>query len=214
MVIDLGAGVTEYAVFAGDHCCLHSGQLTVGCDHVANDLSLGLHVPIQRARDLLAELGTVGSAIMTPDGHTRLLPVETVPGRPPRHIPASSVESIVEMRLQELFTVILADLQKQDMLKRIGWGIKLVGGGASIPRITELARRVFEMPVEVGMPALVNGPKQILDSPRYATPIGVLRYGQQNLPSQEAGDHSPWVVFCREMRRLRGVIFRQAPIQW
>jgi cell division protein FtsA len=173
-----------------------------------------LRVPVQRAREILTELGTVGSAIMQPDGHTRLLPVETVPGHPPRNIPVSSVERIVEMRLQELFTVILADLQKQDMLKRIGWGIKLAGGGAAIPRITDLAQMVFEMPVEIGLPALVNGPKQILDSPRYATPIGILRYGRQTQPLYDQADSSFGRVLRREIRRLLRVVLRQAPVQW
>ena len=128
MVIDVGAGVTEYAVFAADYRCLHTGRVTIGGEDVANDL-------------------------------------------------------LPESRLQKLFAVILADLQKQNVLKRIGWGIKLVGGGATIPRITDLAQWVFQTRVEIGMPAVLNDPNKILNSPRYATPAGLLHYGYVNMPS-------------------------------
>lgn len=187
MVIDLGAGVTEVAVFTREDRCLYSGQVTVGCEHLANDLSLGLHLPVQRCREMLETLDAVGAkAVMTQDGNARLLEVDVATGRPPRKVPVSTVEQILELRLQELFSVIRDQLEAKRMLNRIGFGIKLVGGGALIPQVTDLARRVFEMPVSVGVPRLVNGQKEVIASPRFVAPLGALRLGRSMLKAREA----------------------------
>lgn len=216
LIIDLGAGVTEYAVFEGTEQCLHTAQITVGCEHVANDLSLGLRLPIQRGRELLEGLGSrfEGAAVMTPDGHTRLTQVDLSPGKPPRAIPVSSVEQIVEMRIQELFEHILADLTAKDMVKRIGYGVRICGGGALIPRITDLARRVFEMPVEVARPRLVNGQKDIINSPVYVTPIGALRYGKMMMDQGGRGRVPVTEMIGAEFHRLWNVFRKGRPFPW
>ncbi len=214
LIIDVGAGVTEYAVFQGEEYCFHSGLVTVGCEHLANDLSLALHLPIQRSRELLDGLKTVGGAVMTLDGNTRMAEVEDTPGKPPRRIPASAIEQVIELRLQELFEVIKADLQENDVLKCIGFGAKLCGGGALIPRIADLARGVLEMPVEIALPRLVSGPKEILTSPQFVTPVGLLRYGKSILDN---GGSTP-VTMMEQLKRDAGNMFRlikvRRPFQW
>ena len=187
LVIDIGAGVTGYGVFAGgeDHC-LHSGQIAVGCEHIANDLSLGLQFSIVQCRDILEKLPDIcAKAVMTPDGRARETPVSMGVGRPDRNLPVSTIEQVIEMRVQELFQKIMDDLSRRDMLKRIGGGIRLCGGGALIPQIADLARRVFEVPAEVGCARLVNGPAQVVKSPLFVTAIGTLRIGRQMLGDME-----------------------------
>ncbi len=182
LVIDIGAGVTEYAVFAGRDCCLHTGQITVGCEQLANDLSLGLHLHVQQCREILERLPSLGAkAVMTPDGKARLMEVDAGAGKPKRQVPVSTIEQIIEMRMEELFQKILDDLAERDMMKRIGFGVRLCGGGAQIPQVTELARRVFETPVDMASVRLVNGPMHIVQSPAFTTPIGVLKMGRSLL---------------------------------
>src|SRR3954470_12557362 len=51
LVIDLGAGTTNFAVYA-DGIIKHTGVLAVGGDHVSNDLAYGLKVALGRAEQL------------------------------------------------------------------------------------------------------------------------------------------------------------------
>jgi cell division protein FtsA len=51
LVIDLGAGITEYAVYS-EGIIRHSGVLAVGGDHVTNDLAYGLKISLRRAEKL------------------------------------------------------------------------------------------------------------------------------------------------------------------
>src|SRR5271155_2920844 len=68
LVIDIGGGTTNFAVYAGG-IIRHTGVLAVGGDHVANGLAYGLKVPLGRAEQLKVEHG---SAIADPSvkGHT------------------------------------------------------------------------------------------------------------------------------------------------
>ena len=51
LVIDMGGGTTDYAVYS-DGIIKHTGVLAVGGDHVSNDLAYGLKVPLGRAEQL------------------------------------------------------------------------------------------------------------------------------------------------------------------
>src|SRR5246127_4750403 len=57
LVIDLGGGTTNFAVYA-DGIIKHTGVLAVGGDHVSNDLAYGLKVPLGRAEQLKVEHGS------------------------------------------------------------------------------------------------------------------------------------------------------------
>ncbi|OPZ27573.1 MAG: Cell division protein FtsA [Lentisphaerae bacterium ADurb.BinA184] len=206
LVIDLGAGVTEYVLFYGAGVC-HSGQVTVGCDHLANDLSLGLRLPIPRCRQVLTRLESLGaSAEMTPDGRSRPLVVEAI-GRTARSIPLSSVEQIIDLRLSELFHVILEDLRRHKVLSRIATGVVLCGGGALVHGVQRLARRVFDMNIVVGTPWRTAGNPGVAASPRYATPVGLIRWGRL---SMAIADSEPSVIeqTWRELRRGMGTVGR------
>ncbi len=177
LVIDIGAGTSKYIVFHGVGV-FHSGQVSIGADHVANDLAVGTGAPILKARKIVENLAEYeASAVMTADGHYRQVRLQ-VGGLGTQAIPTSTIEQVIELRLKELFEIILRDLKKQKALPRIATGITLVGGGALIHGIDELAKRVFNLPVRIGRPHLVSSVNHIADSPKYVTPIGLLRWGQ------------------------------------
>ena len=54
LLIDFGAGSTEYAVVCNSGV-LASGVIGIGFEHVANDLAIGLNLPISYCRKLLSD---------------------------------------------------------------------------------------------------------------------------------------------------------------
>jgi len=186
LVVDIGAGVTEYILFHAPGVFL-SGQTTVGCNQLANDLAIGLKLPFHRCRTLLEqEFAEYGSAVMSPDGRNRMLAVPSLAGGKAREIPFSSVEQIVELRLRELFELIKSRLEEENATARVGGGVVVTGGGACIPGVDLLARQVFNMPVSIGYPRMTAMPEEKLHSPRFATPVGLLHLGRL---SMEIGRH-------------------------
>ena len=206
LLIDIGAGVTEYVVFHGNGC-YYAGQITVGCDHIANDLAIGLRLPQARAKAMVRDLGDMGcSADRTLEETPQNVDLRLSSGVT-REIPRASIEEIVELRLTELFTVIRKDLAHQKVQDHIGGGVKLCGGGALIPGITDLAQRVLGVPVEIGKPRHLSGKEDILSSPVYMTPVGLIRWGKLVMDI-EAKDHPPTLrhQLWRDARNILGVI--------
>lgn len=194
LVIDIGAGVTEYAVFF-DHGCMLSGQFTVGSDHLANDLSLGLGLPMPKCRDLILKHGC---AIR----HTksRSIRVEMPTGHPPRQFNELTLQTIMEVRLRELFEMIRAELEKHDVLGHVTGGVWLCGGCAQISEIAGLAKSVFRSPVTIGIPGHVIGPDSVVNSPRYVTPVGLLQLSWENELMEQDESPSSWDTLRAEVR--------------
>jgi len=58
LVIDMGGGTTGYVVYL-DGAVKQSGCLAIGGDHITNDLSLGLRIPMAKAERIKIEEGSV-----------------------------------------------------------------------------------------------------------------------------------------------------------
>jgi cell division protein FtsA len=206
LLIDIGAGVTEFVVFQGNGC-YDAGQITVGCDHVANDLAIGLHLPQARGKALVRDLADLGcSAALSANDRQRLVEIRTGSGSG-RRVSCASIEKILELRLGELFQVIRDQLERHHALERVGGGVRLCGGGALIPGVATLARTVFGMPTDIARPRLLSGPQDIVNAPHYMTPVGLIRWGRLMLEI-DGEEHAPTLrqQFLLEARRFAGIV--------
>jgi len=184
LVIDLGAGTTEYAIYSGG-VIKHTGVLAVGGDHVSNDLAYGLKVPLGRAEQLKVDNG---SAVIEPDSNNRLMDLSTDNIIPGKKINLDHLQMIMSMRLREIFELIANDIEKGGLVNYLRAGVVLCGGGARIPHITKLARDVFNLPAAIGRSSTVSGIKNALDEPEFSTSIGLIKFGafqSQAMPKRE-----------------------------
>ena len=184
LVIDLGAGTTEYAIYSGG-VIKHTGVLAVGGDHVSNDLAYGLKVPLGRAEQLKVDNG---SAVIEPDSNNRLMDLSTDNIIPGKKINLNHLEMIMSMRLREIFELIANDIEKGGLVNYLRAGVVLCGGGARTPHITKLARDVFNLPAAIGRSSTVSGIKNALDEPEFSTSIGLIKFGafqSQAMPKRE-----------------------------
>ena len=211
LIIDIGAGVTEYVVFHSGGC-LHSGQLTVACEHIANDLSIGLGIPIEKSRELIKLLKQQGFTLID-DGEDDSKKIEVQMSlQPPLVFKQSVLRKIIRLRLQELFEVIKERLSGSfiidevlDMTNLLGNGIVLCGGGALLPDIAALAKSIFNIPVEIGYPLNVSGVSKEINSPKYITPIGLLNLGHKlDLMEKESAPSFRQTVET-ELKKLKSV---------
>jgi cell division protein FtsA len=173
LVIDLGAGVTEYAVYSGG-VIKHTGVLAVGGDHVSNDLAYGLKIPLSRAEKIKIDHG---SAMIDPDAGDREIDLSNDSLIPGRQVNLGHMQKIMSMRLKETFELISKDIGQEGLIEYLRAGLVLCGGGARIPHITKLARDVFNLPVAIGRSSTVSGVKNALDEPEFATPVGLIKFG-------------------------------------
>ncbi len=79
----------------------------------------------------------------------------------------------------------------------------LTGGTALIEGAQELGEQIFNLPTRLGYPSNVGGLKDVVNSPMYATAVGLLLYGAE----KEGVDHKFRIrdanVFNRILSRMR-----------
>ena len=182
LVIDFGAGTTEYAVYL-DGSLSHSGVYAIGGDHVTNDLAVGLKLTQSKAERLKLDHGR---AVFDPRQANRTVNFSSDVGFDDKQISVGHIYQIMSARLIELFELIRADLERNELIRRINGGILLCGGGARIPQIDILAREVL------GLDVLNNNEPDGLVSqsfaiqPEFVTAMGLVRYGARKIKTENS----------------------------
>ncbi len=173
LVIDVGGGATEYAVYSGG-IIKHLGALAVGGDHISNDLAYGLKVPLGRAEDLKLKQG---SAFVDSADKGQTVTIHNELDLPLKTVNLEHLRRIMSLRLEETFGLIAQELRQAGLCAYLRSGVFLCGGGARIPGIDRLAAGIFDLPASLGKTSSLSGVKSSLDQPEFATAIGLVKFG-------------------------------------
>jgi cell division protein FtsA len=179
LVLDIGGGSTGYAVYC-DGYLVSTGVIGVGGDHVTNDIAHAFQTTNSQAEGLKtssasAILGNVtgeSARIRVEQGENTLMDTRTISRR--------ALDTVVNARLMELFTVIRETLEDQDLLHRLHAGVILTGGGSRTKDIGTLAQQVLGMNVRHGRPIHVDGLDKEEFPPALAAISGALLYAHRN----------------------------------
>jgi cell division protein FtsA len=183
IVVDIGGGTTEYAVYCKG-IIKHTGVIGVGGDHVSNDLAYGLQIPLNQAETMKIAHGT---ALMDDSVRGKSVTLPGSAGMPVRVVNLENLRRIMSVRLEEVFELVARDLAKHRLLSQVRAGVVLCGGGSRIPGIAELASHVFGLQVAVGQTTTINGLSQALEQPEFATAIGLVKFGSFQAKTKRRG---------------------------
>lgn len=187
-MVDIGGGTTDIAIFI-DGAIRHTAVIPIAGDQVTNDIAIALRTPAKHAETIKMTYASVLVGSVSPQ---EMIEVPSVAGRTARQISRKDLTEVVNARYDELFTLVLAELRRSGFEDLVPAGIVLTGGASLVEGIVELAESIFQMPVRLGMPQYVSGLRDVLQSPIYATGVGLLLYGYQQ--QYQAGQHSPAFV--------------------
>ncbi|MBI3261328.1 cell division protein FtsA, partial [Candidatus Berkelbacteria bacterium] len=179
ILIDLGAGTTNFAVFEeGD--VLHSGVVPIGAEHLTNDIAIGLRTSIDTAEVIKVKHGR---CIPDEVGEHETLDLSKISESESGTVELKYVSEIIEARLHEIFLLIREDLRKIGRDGRLAAGVILAGGGSRLQGIVELAKDTLKLPVQVGVPIQeIMGLSDKVDDPHFTTSIGLMLIGLETTP--------------------------------
>ncbi|MGH9363025.1 MAG: cell division protein FtsA [Thermoanaerobaculia bacterium] len=180
LLIDVGAGTTEYALFA-DGEIRYSAVSPVGANHFTNDLSMVLRTPFAEAEKIKVKSGCCLTGMVTGDDGVS---VPTVAGGSARVVPKKELSEILQPRAEELFGMLRDDLAKQLSEDSLRGGVILTGGGAQLDGLLELAEQVFDAGVRYGLPRGLGGLVDVISSPSWSTASGLLLYAMAAAEAQ------------------------------
>lgn len=174
VLIDIGGGTTDLAVFY-EGSVLHTAVLPVGGDHFTHDLAYGLRIPFaegERLKLLYSSQGDTGN-----------------------ELPVDKLQSILYPRGEEVFQLVEKELAKLDQSGIAPIQCVLTGGASQLRGLTDIAEEVLGLPVRIGTPRAVGGLIDIINSPAYATGIGLVQYAaKQGLAGEETSVEGPGLL--------------------
>jgi cell division protein FtsA len=172
-MVDIGGGTTDIAVFT-DGAIRHTAVIPIAGDQVTNDIAIAFRTPTHHAEKIKIEHA---SALSDQVEEEDSIEVPSVGSRKDRCISRKALAEVCEPRYEELFMLIRAELRRSGFEDLIPSGVVLTGGASQVLGSTELAERVFQAPVRLGLPQNVTGLVDVVKNPIYATGVGLLLYG-------------------------------------
>src|SRR3954470_14329435 len=148
-LIDIGGGTTDIAVFAGG-AIRHTAVIPIAGDMVTNDIAQSLRTPTHHAEELKVKYACALSQLANAD---EIIEVPGVGERGPRQLSRQTLAEVIEPRIEELFSLVQANLRQSGFEEMISSGIVLTGGSSVMKGMVELGEEIFHMPVRVGAPS-------------------------------------------------------------
>lgn len=174
-VIDMGAAITSFAVFQ-QGSMVFSDAIPIGGGHVTNDIAQGLtcsNADAERLKTLY------GSAMVTNSDENELIDVPQLGESDmhgPNHVPRALLIGIIQPRLEEVFELVRAKLERNDRANFVGRRVVLTGGASQLPGLRDLAQTILDKQVRLGRPIRLNGLPDATSGASFSTAAGLLTY--------------------------------------
>jgi cell division protein FtsA len=189
---DVGGGTTDIAVFTGG-AIRHTAVIPIAGDQITNDIAMALRTPTKDAEEIKQKHGCALRELADPQ---EMVQVPGVGDREPRQLSRQTLAEVIEPRVEELYSLIQAELRRSGFEELLSSGIVLTGGSSLMQGMVELGEEIFHMPVRVGVPNYVGSLAEVVRNPRYSTVLGLLLSGAAQYQREQ-------------IVRMQGASFRQ-----
>jgi len=179
-LVDIGGGTTDIAIFQNG-AIVHTGVIALGGNNLTSDVAIGLRTPAHEAEKIKQKWGT---CLPSRVGAEETIEVPSVGGREPRSIARQVLVDILEPRVEEIFQLVYREIQRSGHADLLPAGVVITGGSTLLDGMPELAEEVLGLPVRIGYPQGVGGLVDVVKSPMYATGVGLVMYGADNMDSR------------------------------
>src|SRR3990172_3413037 len=179
VVCDVGGGTTSICSYI-DGALTYSGVIPIGSRNVTNDLAIGLRVSLESAEKIKIALSKDQKNVSKVAGGSESDSVDISKLGVPETKKVSRktlVEGIIRPRLNEIFTMVKIQLDKEDLSTRVPSGVIICGGGAEIIGAEDSAKRMLALPVRIGKPRGLAGLIDDVIVPSFAASSGLVIYG-------------------------------------
>lgn len=180
VLVDIGGGTSDIAIYSGGSV-IHTAVLTLGGNHLTNDIAVGLRTPAHEAERIKLKYSCATAGLVHKD---ETIEVPSVGGRNPRVLSRQILAEIVEPRMEEIFTLVQQEVTRSGCEDMVAAGVVLTGGTSIMEGVPELAEQIFNLPVRRGVPKGIGGLVDVVRSPMYATGVGLVLMGSTSAESK------------------------------
>jgi cell division protein FtsA len=169
-LVDIGAGTTDVAIFAGG-AIRHTAVIPIAGDLITSDIAMALRTPTKDAEDIKVTNGYAKQLLADPNAQVE------VPGlgdRSPRMLSQQALAGVIEPRVEEIFVLVQQVIRESGYEEVLSSGIVITGGSAVMPGMVELGEDIFLKPVRRGLPRYNSALSDMVAQARAATVMGLL----------------------------------------
>jgi cell division protein FtsA len=170
VLVDIGAGTTDVAIFTGG-AIRHTAVIPIAGDLITSDIAMALRTPTKDAEDIKVESGYAKQLLADPEQQVE------VPGlgdRGPRMLSKQALAGVIEPRVEEIFSLVQQVVRESGYEEVLSSGVVITGGSAVMPGMVELGEDIFLKPVRRGVPRYTGALSDMVAQPRAATVMGLL----------------------------------------
>ncbi len=172
-LVDIGGGTTDVILFV-EGSARYTGIIPVGGNQLTRDLAIGLRTPNEEAEALKRKHGC---ALLSMVSDSEEIAVPGVGGRTQRGLPRRSLVEILQPRVEEVLSLVDAEVKKSRLEGRLAAGVVLTGGQSLLDGLQPLAEEVLKQQVRLAKPHTLAGLADVVNSPVYSTAVGLVGYG-------------------------------------
>jgi cell division protein FtsA len=195
---DMGGGTTDIVIYK-EGALHHTAVLSLGGDHVTNDIAQVLKMLPREAERLKLHRGCACVDLID---HNEAIPISTVGGtRQPRFLTKQDLTEIIQCRMEEILTLINQEIAKSHV--PIPAGVILTGGSALLDGLLDLSEQMFPHPVRIGYPRPLKGLTDRVNSPIYATGLGLVIYGAMRRYTEPQRTFIKGNLFDQILKRMK-----------
>jgi cell division protein FtsA len=170
VLVDIGAGTTDVAVFTGG-AIRHTAVIPIAGDLITSDIAMALRTPTKDAEEIKVESGCAKQLLTDPESQVE------VPGlgdRGPRLLSKQALAGVIEPRIEEIFSLVQQAIRETGYEEVLSSGIVLTGAASVMPGMVELGEDIFLKPVRRGIPKYSGNLSDMVAQARASTVMGLL----------------------------------------
>ena len=171
-LIDIGGGTSDIIVYY-NNSILHTAAIPYGGTNITKDIAFGIKTTLEKAEAIKCEYGLAKESLASDEKNISIIGTN---GRSDIEVSQKQISRIIEARMKEIFVLAKNEINNTDYEEILTFGIVITGGGSKLNNIADLAMEVFQEEVKLGRPHSINGLNDIINNPRYATTIGLIKY--------------------------------------
>ncbi len=181
-LINIGASTTSLAVFEEGEL-LHTAVIPIGSEHITSDIAIGLRCPINLADRIKIEIGNAN-----PDNFNKKEEIDITElakqedaNEENYKISPKYIAQIVEARAEEIFEKVDEELKKIDRSGMLPAGAFLVGGGAKLEGMVDVAKKQLRLPACLGVNRNISTVIDKVNDLSFLTALGLVIWGSQTI---------------------------------
>ena len=171
LMVDVGGGTSDLALFL-EGSIAFTGAVPVAGNYITHDIAVALGITHPQAEELKLTHGSARTSLVGDEETAPIAGGDTTVSR-------RFLAEVIEARVQELFRLVAQKLAGIGG----GWpppgGVVVTGGGSLLEGLTSVAEEVMGCRVRLGRPRVASGPAGLLESPAFATGVGLVYYAHR-----------------------------------